>query len=227
MGFKAKVRYFMNGANNHSHIYKILESKEYINERYYGELIRNVHSIEKGLSLSETRLGFGYKKIFEAFDIAKKLSQIDSEKYNEAITMFADAVKMYLDFHKENEYSDENILEIQRLFDRNLKERISSDFNFGGMKLIKNHICSPDEKAIIDALFLNRHSVREFTGESIEPERLLKAIELAHHCPSACNRQGYRVHVIDKKDFSVFENWFDGMRIRLRINLNLDPIEAI
>ena len=211
MGLKAKLRYILNGANNHLHVYKILESDVFFYDRLYGELIRNVHSIEKGLSLAETRYGFGYKKIVEAFDIANKLSCLNSETYNEAITMFADAVKMYLEFHREKGYSEKKIDEIQSLFDRDLKGRISSDNLQGGMKLIKNHLCSPDEKVAIDALFNNRHSVREFSGESVERESLLRAIKLAHRCPSACNRQGYRVHVIDKKDFKAFEDWFDGI----------------
>ena len=40
---------------------------------------------------------------------------------------------------------------------------------------------------------------------------LFKAIKLAHHCPSACNRQGYRVHIVSKSNFTVINNWFDGV----------------
>ncbi len=211
MGLKSKLRYVLNGAYNYLHIYNILESKKFLNERLYGELIRNVHSIEKGLSLAETRYGFGYKKITEAFNIAQLLAKEDSELYNEAIDMFADAVKMYLSFHKDHNYSDENVIEIESRFNEFLKCRISSQYCNGGVKFVKKRSYSSNEKDVINSLFIDRHSVREFTGENVDHDRLINAIQLAHLCPSACNRQGYRIHVIDKKGFSVFENWFDGI----------------
>lgn len=211
MGLKSKVRYVLNGAYNSLHTFNILESKDYKNERLYGELLRNVHSIEKGLSLAETRYGFGYKKILEACSIAEELTKLESATYNEAITMFADSVKMYLDFHHEHEYFDTNIEEIQKKYDCFLKSHSSTSGNLGGMNFIKNHSFSSEEKELIDSLFIYRHSVREFTGEKVDNIRLINAIKLAHHCPSACNRQGYRVHIIDKEHFSIFENWFDGI----------------
>ena len=211
MGLKSKVHYLLNGAKNYLHIYNTLESEQFFNDRLYGELIRNVHSIEKGLSLAETRFGFGFKKILEAMDIAETLDRVGLEKYSEALNMFADAVKMYLEFHKYHNYSDDNIVEIQQKYDCILKKHESISGCIGGMSIIKRHIYSPDEKSVINALIENRHSVREFSGESVDSELLIKAIKLAHHCPSACNRQAYRVHVIDKDQFGIFENWFEGM----------------
>lgn len=49
------------------YMYKILSADEYKSRRLEGEIIRNTHSIEKGLSLESVRMGFGYKKIQEAF----------------------------------------------------------------------------------------------------------------------------------------------------------------
>ena len=47
---------------------------------------------------------------------------------------------------------------------------------------------------------LDRHSVRTFAGERVDINRVKDAISLAQHTPSACNRQGWRVRIVESRN---------------------------
>ena len=210
MNIRTKLYYLRHAIRNYSHIYEILTDKEFDNDRAIGELLRNIHSIEKGLSLKTIRPGFGSAKIFEAFNLFEKV--VDSQK--EIATMFLDALEMYLNYHDNIKYSDDKIVTIKEkyhYYSKKYQNILTRNNNYGGSSTIFKKEYNELELNIIKNLFLDRHSVREFSDETVDMERLAKAIELAHHCPSACNRQGYRVHIIEKKYFSSLNEWYEGM----------------
>lgn len=62
MKYLTKLRFLLNSLKNASRIYNILNDRKFKNNRLLGEILRNTHSIEKGLSLENVRLGFGVKK---------------------------------------------------------------------------------------------------------------------------------------------------------------------
>ena len=47
---------------------------------------------------------------------------------------------------------------------------------------------------------LERYSVRGFTDQAVEEEKLLKILEAAQYAPSATNRQPYKIYVIKTED---------------------------
>ncbi len=51
----------------------------------------------------------------------------------------------------------------------------------------------------INKAIYNRRSVRKFTDKKIEKEKILKIIDAANQAPSACDIQGWRFIVINKK----------------------------
>lgn len=208
-----KYKSMIDAAIKNKAVFNILADKKYENERIFGELLRNVHSIEKGLSLHKIRPGFGYEKIMEAFGYAKKLTELKNIKYNEAIHMFVNAIEMYLLYHDEIGYNDKKIENIKE-YKHELIGRISQDKEIspiGGYQFVTKKEFSEEEYNVIKSLIYERHSVREFSKEPIDMQKLYNALEMAHHCPSACNRQGYRVHIISKNFFHVFNKWFDGV----------------
>ena len=208
---KAMCKFALKGA----YIFDVSNDKRFSNQRMLGELLRNVHSIEKGLSLRNVRSGFGYEKISEAYDYAMTLSNANNSKYNEAIEMFISSLNSYLAYHKSIGYFDDKVSNIQNFRDSLLsKMAISNEVGFetlGGFKTVIPQKYNEGEYKIIESLFNNRHSVREFNGDPVDMDDLYKAIKLAHHCPSACNRQGSRVHIVSKSNFAVFNKWFDGV----------------
>lgn len=208
---KVMCKYALKGA----YIFDVSKDKKYSNQRLFGELLRNIHSIEKGLSLRNVRSGFGYEKISEAYSYALTLSDANDPKYNEAIEMYISSLESYLSYHESIGFYDDKISDIQRFRESLIKKQsISNDSeldSLGGYQTVISQKYSEDDYKIIESLFNNRHSVREFNGKPVDMNDLFKAINLAHHCPSACNRQGYRVHIVSNNNFSVFDKWFDGV----------------
>ena len=59
----------------------------------------------------------------------------------------------------------------------------------------------------------SRHSIRHFDSESVPGESIERAIALARHTPSACNRQGWKARWIeDKNQITELLKWQNGNR---------------
>ena len=84
-------------AIRHINFYFSEEKKENaLPGKMMGEIIRNVHSIEKGLSLEKPRKFFGYKKIMDMFELLDSYVKCDFYE-EEVVYMALDAVKEYLE----------------------------------------------------------------------------------------------------------------------------------
>lgn len=193
-------------------IYRIQNRQDCKMLRIEGEILRNVHSVEKGLCLEDVRMGFGLAKIMEAFSLVEEYINEDGFDYNQTIvTMFADAVDSYLLFHDEHNYSDENVEQI-RAKSMILNEKLKLNFcEKGGFNIIQRCNYTESEKNTFSKIIRNRHSVREFTSSPVDTNLLRNSIEMAMHCPSACNRQGFRVYIVDHTKFDKLQGWFDGV----------------
>lgn len=180
-------------------------------ERLMGEILRNTHSIEKGLSLENVKKGFGIKKIIEVESLIDRYNSIGGDINDIPIRMFTSSLYEYLNYHSMIGYYDSNIQKVHQIYEK-LKETISTPYTgMGGVVCVRKNILSEEKLDTIRDLFLNRHSVREFDKTPVDMDNLRKAIELAMHCPSACNRQCYRVHIVNKSAFARLNNWMDGM----------------
>lgn len=205
-----KIKYMYSAAKKAGYIYDILSASKYENIRIEGEILRNVHSIEKGLSLENVRLGFGYAKIKEALSLIEHYIKNGGESDAKPILMFADALHSYLEFHK-GKLKNEKIDEISKSYDK-LSHNISSHYiTMGGYQLMHKNQFSENEFKIVEKLFNNRHSVREFNSTPVDDLMLKEAIKLATRCPSACNRQSYRCYIISKNNFGVIKKWMEGV----------------
>lgn len=206
-----KLKYMFGVGQKAGKIYDILSGKEFEADRLEGEIIRNAHSIEKGLSLENIKMGFGYAKMTNAFAQIERYKELCGNYDSEAIGMFADAVGAYLAFHKQSGYEDANIKQIETLYNKLVQDGVRTDGTYGGYQMIQRSEYSEEELAVLCNLFESRHSVREFAHTDIDTDKLNKAIELACHCPSACNRQCYRVHVLSRNHFDKMDGWLEGI----------------
>lgn len=206
-----KLKYMLMAAYKAGQIYDISTSNRFLSNRLLGEIVRNTHSIEKGLSLENVRLGFGYIKIKSAISFIKKYEQLNSDIYNEKIQMFMDALAAYLEFHNAKEFSDDHIEEIRREYNELMSNYDYKQEQYGGIKIINRPSYNKNEVAFFERVVSERHSVREFDGSPVPEDLIKKAINLAMLCPSACNRQCYRVNIIHKNNFCRLEGWMDGI----------------
>lgn len=157
-----------------------------------GRLTTLYHIIEKGLTMPETRLGFGEKAIL---DLVELCYQYRLKRYNVKDQVFVHSVEVlneYLRFHDLNNFTiDSNTINrINKLAsDLNIYS-CSTQFEFSNYAFFKEH------KSSFDKFCKSRHTVRNFTQEKIPLDTIYQCIELANESPSACNRQPTRVYII-------------------------------
>lgn len=192
--------------------HRILKSPKYRKSRVEAEIVRNVHSIEKGLSIAAPRLGFGIAKIKELLALCETYRLLKSESL-ECLYFARDAIAAYLDFHAAKNYVDENILALKTEYEKFTATLPagSAGKKFGGKETLTLADISFDLEQV-ELLFNTRHSIREFSDKKVSDEDLEKAISLAQRCPSACNRQAVRVYSINGETFvNEMENGLQGI----------------
>ena len=156
------------------------------------ELIRNTHSIEKGLSIEKPRLGFGHEKQKEMIAQITKLEAANSPYCNEVCDMAVSALNSYLEYHQKNNYSDNFCTELKKFVSERTK---AGSFCNGGTISIKKSELEVNVQEV-ERLFNTRHSIRNFADTEVNDSTLRKALALAQRAPSACNRQGVRAYVL-------------------------------
>jgi len=163
-------------------------------EKALGNIIADYHVVEKGLTMPETRLGFGEKKISKLMDHCDHYLK----NYNKKNTQFLQAIAIlveYKEFHKKQGYQ----------LNKNLLERINSLEQSVLVECSKQVKTSASEyfihsKASFDLFSKSRRSVRNYANTEVDKNGILNAVELATRSPSSCNRQATRVHVFENKD---------------------------
>lgn len=203
------IKVYILEIRNKRKILKVLKKADFKYNRMAAELIRNTHSIEKGLSISNPKLGFGHKKQEIMLNLINTLKNSESDYHKEVIKMALDALKEYIEFHNENNYKDAFTEKIEKYLSKNYKK---NSIKYGGTITINNSDIQFNVEEI-ERFFKTRHSVRNFekTENEVDEETLKKALELAKRAPSACNRQGVRAYVIGKDKFYLLKDWLEGI----------------
>lgn len=200
----ALYRFFQERKHNKN----IQTNVQFQENRIKAEIIRNVHSIEKGLSIGNPRPGFGIAKIKEMFNLADKYIEITEDKT--VLFFVIDAVKAYLEFQHRVGFHSADIDQIERSAER-LDACIGKHEGVRAGTIIYNVsdlTCSVEQ---MENLFNTRHSVRDFSGEKVSEEIIRRAISLAQRAPSACNRQAVRVYSISPERYIQLAGNLDGI----------------
>ena len=161
-------------------------------------IIKEVHVIEKGLSLEDCRPGFGIPKVQRLLNLVK----LYAEKYDdqELLVFTLSIIKRYVEFNKANDTLD---LEIEKQFNA-LETKVTKwdlyENLFGGVLRVTRKEVEEATSIPFMEFVKSRHSVRTFTGEPVSKELLTKALEMASFTPSACNRQPWSVFAFTKKE---------------------------
>ena len=156
-------------------------------------IIRQTHILEKGMSLSSPRVGFGQEKIRLLFeyldDYREKGGSIHSFAFENAIS----TLQAYVAFFQKTGYHNENI-----------ESKIASyemgkpKFDCGVQEMSWEYMHMMSEKNFPEFL-ASRHSVRQFSDRNIDVSVIEDAVRLARRSPSACNRQSAKVYMFTDK----------------------------
>lgn len=183
------------------HFYDIFRDIKYSNgfsqydkkDKLLTIIVVDSHSIEKGLTMPNGRLGFGKEKILTLI----KNCNTYKVKYNIKDELFLEAlgvIKEYLHHHEVNKYDlcpkiIDNSNTLLNSFEHIEKTTQPQKTNIEYFQ----HVNSSFE-----SFSASRRSIRNFAGK-IPEGALLKAINLANSAPSTCNRQSTRIHVVNDK----------------------------
>lgn len=183
-----KLKSFRSIIRNQNYFFKVSENKNHD----VAELIRYTHSMEKGLCISNPKLGYGHEKQEIMLSLLEKLKDENDVYTVEAKNMAVMSLRRYLSYHSEQNYSDATIEKIKRA----IADYPETSDSYGGtVEISKNDLKFNTEE--IERFFKTRHSIRDFEKTPINEEDLKKALVLAQRAPSACNRQGYRAYVLN------------------------------
>lgn len=180
--------------------------------RVLADLIRDTHSIEKGLSIKNPRKGFGVEKIERIFKRIATYEELGGHPGDEAVLMACDVLHQYICWHLEADYSSDELTKIMDQY-RRLSESVPAHKqSYGGVTDIdRAQLDAEIDFKAFQRVVLSRHSVREFSQEPVSRDKLERAVELATYCPSACNRQGVRLYVLRKDKHALIKDWLEGI----------------
>lgn len=180
-----------------------------IRDKWQAKLTVEYHAIEKGLSLGNPRLGFGEKRILELI--------VDLRTYRERFGDFEflihplATIRGYIAYNVERGFDPVRVREAFLQLEREQPPTPSVHVEGGVRKVRKDVISSGGHD--FEAFALTRHSIRDFSGQEVTQEEILRAIRTAQRAPSACNRQAWHAHVFQgsrKDELLKFQGGSNG-----------------
>jgi nitroreductase len=163
-------------------------------------LMFHSHSLEKGLSRSDFRAGFGKVAVPGLAREMKKWLDGEGDTSDPFFQIAVAVLHSYFTRHKSLEVDVDYFWElftpdIQRLIEK-------ADDSHGGVisaELIRESTEEASERSFIDLVYARR-SVREFNSSPVTPEEVERAVSIAIQAPSVCNRQPARVHLFEDRE---------------------------
>ena len=180
---------------------RIVSTDTYEADRVAADIIRLIHAIEKGLSIENPRPFFGQKKIDDIVSMTNDYAA-KYGKESTCVQMACEALLRWKEWHAEHGLQSAELERTVARIDA-LAESVGfvrGDEPYAGTKTVSLRDIEFDLPEV-KRFFETRHSIRQFSGEKVDREKLRAAIRLAQTAPSACNRQAVRVYSIDSKKF--------------------------
>ncbi|MGN6493971.1 MAG: nitroreductase family protein [Agriterribacter sp.] len=175
----------------HSNAFYALDNQR----KMIGQIVLKYHVVEKGLTMPNMRLGFGFDVLFALIKLCNKY--IDN-KFDQRDKHFEHAVKIldeYLYVHEQANFALDPVLvgEIQKLV-----KRINVNDSCRQIQISNNEYFKHANDSFKEFAF-SRHSVRSFTDKNVDIELILQAIQIAQKSPSSCNRQPNRAYIVQDR----------------------------
>ena len=150
------------------------------------------HIVEKGLTMPETRPGFGKQVIINLTNLVARYEKLGLNKDDVEFEQTISVLKEYQEFHKQiGHILEEDISKRLNI----IKEKYP---NVTGIKQIRTTSADFFQQVNepFDRFCFSRYSVRNYTSQEIPLSVLERCVELAMRSPSFCNRQPNRVYVV-------------------------------
>ena len=165
-------------------------------EQIQARLIFHTHQIEKGLSHTQFRYGFGKNTLKEEAQYLKAYMRAVPNYRNSM--PYQSAIAALHEYYERHEPEHQEVVEYARsLFSPEVwKEVVEGAYDNGGSLVITADSKQGNRAATFSQIVDSRHSIREYSDQSVTLDELMPALQMAMRTPSVCNRQPVRVHIV-------------------------------
>ncbi len=172
-------------------------------DKMIASIVLQYHVIEKGLTMPDSRLGFGKERIIALCKSCLEYVHAygsDDMQLRHAIGVILE----YEDFHKSNNFS---LSEEVQIAIGKIKSLTTTGLEKTEQKTVSDLSYFQFVNSPFPEFAASRFSVRNYSDVDIPLTAIQSALELARNTPSACNRQCWRTYVFDdkKKMFDILE----------------------
>lgn len=163
-------------------------------------LLRENHIIEKGMSMRNTRRGFGQAKVSALINRLGRYHRLYGSADNTFLTYPLSTIKEYITYQ-----NNDGVLipEVENAFRQLCNEVGVVPENLeapAGIEMMKAEELKEKARGDYESLLYSRHSIRYFKDELPSKDVLEEALRLASRTPSACNRQAWHTHIFFGND---------------------------
>lgn len=180
--------YDFNRFIRNSNVYQTFDTEN----KLKGKLTIYYHVIEKGLTMPDTRLGFGETVVLELLDM---MNMYLDKSYNMSSLEFVHSMNVleeYVEFHEKlNHKLNEKIINSVS----SLKSRITGYETIKQLEFDRDVYFAHKESSF-EKFCLSRYSSRNYSNVEIPLDILKNCIKLALKTPTSCNRQLNRVYMV-------------------------------
>lgn len=162
-------------------------------------LLRENHVIEKGMSMRNTKKGYGQAKVTALLNRLERYYNLYGSQDKLFLAYPLTTIDEYISFQKD---AGVEVPDIERQYEQLCHTiGIMPDGTIcAGIKMQKREELQDQAKGDFKSLLYSRHSIRYFKKEVPAMNLLEKALTLASRTPSACNRQAWHTHIYFDND---------------------------
>lgn len=162
-------------------------------EQLCARITFNAHSIEKGLSHEDIRYGFGRKQLARLSALLAAYNRHDFDKKDKA---YVNALSVLRQYHELHDGADKPTEYFDHLYASMYSEIICSTSQIGGITHIDARSKDNNKSKSFEEIFTGRYSVRAYSKEPVDEDKINQAIGIATKTPTVCNRQPFRVAIL-------------------------------
>jgi nitroreductase len=172
--------------------YAFVDCKCQSEKQFEASIMRLYHTIEKGLAYKEYRAGFGKDNIDK---LVLSMEQY-SEKYDIETYFYKTSLSVlqaYIEKNKQHGY-------VNHALECRISALPGTPNDNGGVINVEKPEFEAVKTMNFEEFVSARHSIRHFALEPVDIGKIIKALEIAQHTASACNRQGWNAYIVTEKE---------------------------
>lgn len=168
-------------------------------DQVVSRIMYNVHALEKGLARNrDVRLGFGAKALSNLNDTLVVYRTAGYDQTAFAYVEGVSIIQRYKELHAKEQF---DVSFLDDIVDPEFLDP-QADFGAAGVKTIRKADKANNSNKPFYELARGRSSVRDFSGEPIDTNKVMNALRNAEKTPSVCNRQGWKVYWVEDKELA-------------------------